>query len=212
MPYKISVINQKGGGGRSTIARALTAAYTKGGWDTLLADLDSQQQTSFQWAARRASQTDVKQVTAIAVNTKAAADKASADADLVIYDGKPYADELSFSLAQQSDMIVIATKASLDDLTPSLRFADTLVKKGVQKDRIIFIINQTNSPTEGQAGIDTVEAWGYRVVSTPIAAKATYVNALDAGRCITEVNVQSLREKARKAIGELATAFGGLIE
>lgn len=212
MPYKISVVNQKGGGGRSTIARALTAAYTKGGWDTLLADLDSQQQTSFQWATRRASQTDVKQVTAIAVNTKAAADKASADADLVIYDGKPHADELSFSLALQSDMIVIATGAALDDLNPSLRFADTLIKKGVQKDRIIFIINRATSPTEGEAGIETVEAWGYRVVSTPIAAKATYVKALDAGRCITEVNVKSLREQARKAIDELTTAFGGLIE
>ena len=207
MALKISVINQKGGGGRSTIARALTAAFTKGGWDTLLADMDTQQQTSFEWAGRRESQKDVKQIEAASFRTQASADKAGESRDLIVYDGKPHADELSVSLALQSDMVVIATGAGLDDLNPSLRFAELLTKKGISRNRIIFIINRATSPTEGAAGIDTVEAWGFKVVSIAIAAKATYVKALDSGRCITEVSIQTLREQAREAIQELINAF-----
>lgn len=210
MTMKISVVNQKGGGGRSTIARALASAFTKGGLDTLLADMDTQQQTSFDWSCRRESQKDVKQVNAAAFRTQSSADKAGENSDLIIYDGKPHADELSVSLALKSDMVVIATGAGLDDLNPSLRFADLLVKKGVAHKRIIFIVNRATSPSEGKAGIDTVEAWGFSVVPVAIPAKATYVKALDLGRCITEVSVASLREQAREAVQELINKFGEL--
>ncbi|HAV1239913.1 TPA: ParA family protein, partial [Salmonella enterica] len=49
----ISFISQKGGVGRSTLARATAVELIRNGKKTYLADLDGQQQTSAKWAERR---------------------------------------------------------------------------------------------------------------------------------------------------------------
>ncbi|UZE94383.1 nucleotide-binding protein [Alkalimarinus alittae] len=42
----ISVLSHKGGVGKSSISRTLGVEFTRSGWDTLLADIDSSQITS----------------------------------------------------------------------------------------------------------------------------------------------------------------------
>ena len=55
MTYKIAMVAQKGGVGKSTLARIVAVEATKGGLQTKIADLDTQQTTSVSWAARRAA-------------------------------------------------------------------------------------------------------------------------------------------------------------
>jgi chromosome partitioning protein len=45
-PKVIAILSQKGGGGKSTLARALSVELTKQKLNTLLVDLDIQQKTS----------------------------------------------------------------------------------------------------------------------------------------------------------------------
>jgi len=45
-PKTIAILSQKGGGGKSTLARALSAELTKQKKNILLIDLDIQQKTS----------------------------------------------------------------------------------------------------------------------------------------------------------------------
>ena len=56
IPKIIAILSQKGGGGKSTLARALSVELTKQKFNTLLVDLDIQQKTSQEWAERRKSQ------------------------------------------------------------------------------------------------------------------------------------------------------------
>ena len=53
MGYSIGVVSQKGGVGKSTIARSIATAYAQNEWDVKIADLDINQSTSYQWQKRR---------------------------------------------------------------------------------------------------------------------------------------------------------------
>ena len=46
----ISLLNQKGGAGKSSLARALAVEFARNGWGVHVADLDKGQQTFFKWA------------------------------------------------------------------------------------------------------------------------------------------------------------------
>ncbi|WP_140414231.1 ParA family protein, partial [Bathymodiolus platifrons methanotrophic gill symbiont] len=49
----ISLLNQKGGVGKSSLARALAVEFARNKWAVHVADLDGKQQTSFLWGERR---------------------------------------------------------------------------------------------------------------------------------------------------------------
>ncbi len=49
----IAVLQQKGGPGKSTLARAISTEAARTGLDTLLADLNPQQQTAYLWSVAR---------------------------------------------------------------------------------------------------------------------------------------------------------------
>ena len=49
----ISLLNQKGGTGKSSLGRAIAVEFARTGWAVHVADLDKTQQTCFKWAARR---------------------------------------------------------------------------------------------------------------------------------------------------------------
>ena len=49
----ISLISQKGGVGKSGIARLLAVEFVRAGWSVKIADLDTMQGTSTKWKARR---------------------------------------------------------------------------------------------------------------------------------------------------------------
>jgi chromosome partitioning protein len=51
--FVLGFISQKGGVGKSTLARAAAVALSRDGYRVRLADLDPQQQTSIDWYKRR---------------------------------------------------------------------------------------------------------------------------------------------------------------
>ena len=54
MTYIIGMVSQKGGVGKSTLARMMAREIADGGMTVKIADLDTQQQTCTYWAGRRA--------------------------------------------------------------------------------------------------------------------------------------------------------------
>jgi len=52
--YIVGMVSQKGGVGKSTLARMMAREFVAGGLSTKIADLDTQQQTCKNWAVRRA--------------------------------------------------------------------------------------------------------------------------------------------------------------
>jgi chromosome partitioning protein len=98
----IAFISQKGGVGKSTLARALAVEATRAGLTTLLADLDPGQQTSYKWALRRERE---PKVTAMVFNNFSEVQKESKKNkyDLIIIDGPAMISAMTYEIAKEAN-------------------------------------------------------------------------------------------------------------
>ncbi len=101
-----------------------------------IADLDVSQGTSFNWHGRRLQSTIEPVIPVERLGTVGQAIKATAQLDLVMFDAPPHSTAGTLKAAQASDLVVLPTGLSLDDLQPTLLLAHELVKKGISKGKI----------------------------------------------------------------------------
>lgn len=130
MTYIVGMVPQKGGVGKSTLARMMAREFVAAGLATKIADLDTQQQTCTYWAGMRAENgigPDI-QVQSFASVRSALHEVARFDA--LILDCKPNASEQTAEIANASDLVVIPTGQTVDDLYPGVVLAHSLRKKG----------------------------------------------------------------------------------
>ena len=201
----ISLLNQKGGVGKSSLARALAVEFSRNGWSVHVADLDRAQQTFFKWAQRRAEQGIEPAIEAAIYSDPKVALKAAANADVLIVDGKAFADAHALEVAQSSDLIIIPVGVSVDDLEPSLKLAVELVNKGISRSRIIFVVCRVPDKGDKEAvhTRSSIESWNFEVVRGWIPFKPSYSQAMDKGFSFTETTFKSLSDKADKIIEQL---------
>lgn len=197
MTYIVSLVSQKGGVGKSTLSRLIAREFESGGLKTKIADFDTQQQTCTQWAGRRAENGFAPEVQ---VQSFATVKTALADAmnfDAMIFDGKPNASEQTLDIARASDLVVIPTGQTVDDLHPGVVLAHTLSRKGIVSNRIAFALcKTTGSERENQAAREYLLEAGYTVLDGEIPVSTAYGTASDLGKAITETSFKTLNEKA----------------
>lgn len=199
MTYIIGMVSQKGGVGKSTLARMMAREFVAGGLSTKIADLDTQQQTCTHWAGRRAEHavTPELQVQSFA-SVKTALDEAPRF-DALIMDGKPNASEQTTEIAKAADLVVIPTGQTVDDLHPGVVLAHALRKKGIAQDKIAFaMFKTTGSERENTAARQYLTEAGYTVLEGDVAVSTAYGSASDIGKAITETSFKSLNERASK--------------
>ena len=199
----ISFISQKGGVGRSTLARATAVESARSGKSTHLGDLDSQQQTSAKWAERRDKSGIFPVVETGVYRRHDVALKAAKNYQCLIVDTRPFADTSTLEIARQSSLVVIVTGTSLDDLEPSLLLGHELVHKGVPHNRLLFAVGKAPTLAEGRSAIETINAWQFGCAGTFLTFKAGYSIALDAGHAVTETPWKTLNRRARNIVLEI---------
>ena len=199
MTYIIGMVSQKGGVGKSTLARMMAREFVTGGLSTKIADLDAQQQTCTHWAGRRAEHavTPELQVQSFA-SVKTALEEAPRF-DALILDGKPNASDQTFEIAKAADLVVIPTGQTVDDLHPGVVLAHALRKKGIAQDKIAFaMFKTTGSERENAAARQYLTEAGYTVLEGEVSVSTAYGSASDIGKAITETSFKSLNERASK--------------
>lgn len=198
MGYKLGVVSQKGGVGKSTIARAVASAYASAEWNVKVADLDINQSTSFAWLQRRL-QADVKPVVGVECFGTVGQALRVADAyDLMVFDGAPHATKATVEIAKASDLLVLPTGLSLDDLVPTVILANTLVEKhSVSPERISFALCRAgNSKSELQEAKDYLSATPFHLLDGVMAEKTAFRRAHDGGLSAIETPYKAPREQA----------------
>ncbi len=197
----ISVIGQKGGPGKSTIARAIGTCYAAADWDVKIADLDVNQSTSFTWLQRRLSNEITPTVAVEAFGNAGHALKQADNYDLFIVDGAPTASRATTEVSQVADLVVIPTGLALDDLEPSVVLANNLKKEGIDARRICFVFNRASgSAVEYQEAQDYLGETPYHLIDGRIEDKPCYRQAMNEGRSIIEARFKQPRQKADKVI------------
>jgi chromosome partitioning protein len=200
----IAVLQQKGGVTKSTIARAIATEAVRAGLDTLLADLNPQQQTSYLWSVARDEAGHLPRVDATVYHRS---DKLLREADarqLVVVDGGPHASAQSLEIAKASRLVIIPTGVTTDDLREALKLGSEFVSAGVPRDRLLYVLSRTpSSDREIESARANIVAFGFTCVAGHIPMSTGYGSAMDVGLAITETRFKGLNEKSAAVIQQV---------
>lgn len=200
----IAFLQQKGGPGKSTLARAGATEAARTGLDVLLADLNPQQQTAYLWSVARDEAGHQPRVDATVYHRADKLLREAAGRQLVIVDGGPHASQQSLEIARESRLVVIPTGVTTDDLREALKLGSEFVAAGIPRERLAFVLNRTpSSEREIEAARANIEAFGFWCAAGHIPLSTAYGSAMDSGLAITETRFRGLNEKASSIIQQL---------
>ena len=183
----ISVLNQKGGSGKTTIATHLARAIQLKGFSVLLVDSDPQG-SSRDWAA--VNEENPVPVVGIDRPTIERDLKRIAEKDYVIIDGAPQAADLAISAIKASDIIIIPVQPSPYDIWATSDLVD-LVKQRIEmtdgKLKAVFVVSRTIKGTKiGKEISIALSDYGLPVLETSITQRVIYPTSASIGSSVLD--------------------------
>ncbi len=203
MPVIVAFISQKGGVGKSTLARGLGAATAHAGLRVRIADLDVQQLTIKHWENKRRLNLVEPNIDVRAYDSFTATLNEAHDVELLIIDAPGRADRTTLAIARSADFIVQPTGPSLDDLYPGVLLFHSLVAAGIAQERLVFALSRTEKSDEEDEARRYIQEAGYDVLPGAIPERVGYRDAQNRGRAITESSRKELKQRADALMLEL---------
>src|ERR1039457_2482557 len=120
MALIVGMVSQKGGVGKSSVARNLACEFAAQDWTVKIADLDISQGTSFKWRTRRLQNKIEPDVPVEQFGNVTKALALADQYDMLILDGEPHSTSSTRAVALSSQLVVIPTGLALDDLGPAV--------------------------------------------------------------------------------------------
>jgi chromosome partitioning protein len=199
MTFIVAMVSQKGGVGKSTLARLLAREFAAQDWSVKIADLDVSQGTSFQWRSRRLESQIEPDVPVEQFGSVEKALKLADQYDMLIFDGAPHSTSATRAVALASNLTVIPTGLAVDDLQPAVTLAHDLVKQGLHRNKIVFALCRVgNSAAEIEDGRAYLENAGYDILPGTLPEQVAYRRASDEGRSLTETRYATLNMRAEE--------------
>lgn len=213
MAIIIGYVSQKGGAGKSTLARALARELVVAGQRVLIADLDDQQQTSFKWSERRAENAIDPLIDVTCFTSVADALEAEEGVDVLILDGPARASQGTLEIAEAAQLVVQPCGPTKDDMDPAMVVFHKLVANKIDPKKLAFALFRTSSKsqeTKARAYLSTEfdhpsgdGKLQYHVLEGALTNKPGYAQALDDGLTVTETKWESLNDDAAELIKDM---------
>ena len=201
----VSLISQKGGVGKSAIARLLAVEYANAGWSVKVADLDTMQGSTTKWKSRRDKNGIFPE---IPVEKYATVDRAINDAenfDLMVLDGPAFAERGGLTMAQASDLVLMPTGFSLDDMEPQVETAYDLQTAGIDLEKVIFVFSLIDgSQSEDAAARRYLQKAGMNVCENVLPQYPAIRQAMNTGRAASEVSHPDVKKRVLPLAQEIA--------
>ena len=199
MSYVIGMVSQKGGAGKSTLARLFARELAKDGFSVKIADLDTQQTTCTEWAADRAEAKIEPEMQVQSFGNIQTALGEAGRFDAYILDGRPHSSQQTLEIAKVAHLIVIPTGQTKDDLRPAVKLAHSLADAGIDPGRVAFaLVKTTNSNAELNAARSYLDQTDYTRLDGFLPVSTAYGIAHDAGKVVTETPHRTLNDKAER--------------
>jgi chromosome partitioning protein len=202
----IALISQKGGVGKSALARLLAVEFLRAGWAVKIADLDTMQGTSTKWKARRDRS---KLQPEIPVEKFATVDRAIREAerfDLILLDGPAHAEKGGRDMARAADLVLMPTGYGLDDLEAQTEAAYELEENGIIRSKIWFVFcRTTGSPAEDLAARDYLKRAGINVFEPVLPELPSIRQGHNSGKAASEISYPAVQERAIALAVAIAT-------
>ena len=213
MSLVIGVVSQKGGVGKSTLSRFLACEYAANEWEVKIADMDLSQGTCTNWNAKRLANDVNPSVSVEQFSSVKQALSKSSNFDLLIFDGEPHSTTKTLDIAKASDLIVIPTGISLDDLEPTIKLAHGLKKSGIPKNKIhIALLKVGDSKVEIQEAKEYINESGYFLLDGEIKQRTAIRRAMDEGKSAKETVYKSINNEVDQIINSIVKRVGELQE
>lgn len=212
MDYVVAFVSQKGGVGKSTLARAIAHEFQRNGFRVKLADMDIQQITTVNWHARRL-QAGLDSVGSVeCFRTYEEAKAASGDCDVLIVDGAGRASSVTAEIAKDADLVIQPSSPSIDDLQPAVLLYHELTKQSIPREKLWFALTFVGTEHEESLGREYLDYAGYRVLDGYLEFRPSYRAALTAGRTITETSHESINKRADGLIQSIFSTLQSLTD
>ncbi len=196
MTIVVAFVSQKGGVGKSTLARAVAREAAAGGLSVKIADLDIQQGTSVDWNRQRLATGIQPSISVESFATAAQALSSVKGYDVLIIDGPARTSRGTLEIATASNLVVQPTGASLDDLRPAVREFHALMKADIPQERLVFALNRIGTINEETESRSYLVDAGYRVLDGCLVERPGYRQAQNSGYAITETRYSALNNRA----------------
>ena len=197
MPITIGFVSQKGGVGKSTLARAVATVAAAGGVKVLLADLDPQQATVLRWEKTRGEHLPSSPSLVVKGFATAAQALAAGTAfELLVIDAPARASRGTLEIAEHAHLVVVPSGASIDDLHPAVLLLHEFAQQGIDKARLVVVLSRILNEDEEARARAYIKKAGYDALPGCIREKSGYREALDHGRSLNEATQKALRQEA----------------
>jgi chromosome partitioning protein len=201
----ISLLSQKGGVGKSGLARLLAVEFTRAGWRVKIGDLDTMQGTSTKWKLRRDAAQIEPEIPVEKFGTIERAVREAEKYDLMLLDGPAHAEKGGLSMARKSKVILMPACYGLDDLEAQIEAAYELEENGIDGGRIWFVFSRTTgSANEEETARDYLRRAQINVLGPVFPELPCIRQAHNGGKAASEVSFPLIRERATAVAAAVA--------
>ena len=194
----ISMVSQKGGVGKTAMARLLAVEFTRSGWNVKLADLDAAQGTATKWKVRRDQAGLQPEIPVEKFRTVDRALKEASRFDLLILDGPAHAEQGGKAMARASDLVLMPTCYGLDDMEAQVEAAYELEQAGINRTKIWFVFCRAKgSDAEDAAAREYLRKAGINVFAAVLPELPSIRQGHNEGRAASEVPFPKIQERAQ---------------
>ena len=182
--YKVAVIMEKGGVGKTTVALNLAVAAVQKGRKVAVIDID-QQATASKWTDRRTEEQPWV-VPTLTARLPAAIKQAEAQGvDFLVIDTPPHSGADAVEAARRVDLVLIPVEPHLFTLETLPKLGDLLKLAG--NPPALFVVNKAATQgTEGANAAEYIKAQGFAVCPVVLHLRAAHRHATNVGKVAAE--------------------------
>jgi chromosome partitioning protein len=213
----ISILNLKGGVGKTTITTNLAVAFAYKGKDVCLIDTDIEQKSSSDWHGKRSA--DLPSLTVVAATTAAQIGentrKLATKYDVVIMDGTPHVGEITDRAILVSDIVLIPIEPSIYSLDAFHNFYKNLLylikKREMLNERLeirILVNKVIKNTTVSRDILEALKDYELSILETQLVNRTAYVKSAEEGKGVTEWRDEQAKAEIEGLVKEIQAIIG----
>jgi chromosome partitioning protein len=206
MGHVITIAQQKGGSGKTTLAANLAVAFARAGRSVALIDTDPQGSLGrwFMLRAETLGEPDMEFSTASAWGVSYESGKLRKSHDIVIVDTPPKADADLRPALRAADLVLVPVAASHVDLWATEGVLDLVAREG---GRALIVLNRIKAGTRLAEEVATAAAATAAIAGAQLGQRIAYAETLGQGRAVAEGARSAAQAEVTALAEEVAAAL-----